>query len=281
MSENTNQTTPTEATEGTATPANPTETTEGTAQVDLEISPEELRLAAEELKKMTPARFAAFMAALEQSQEAARQSIGEAPVVIFGKLKSKKGAIWSLTVRGPNFMWALDQLAAAITYGKEKYKLTPCDTAEPPAPNQAAVAATVAAPPALILPPASAPGATLTPPPPGAPAGAPAPAATQPQLNTIHIAKIGVTPVAGGKVTVAFFGDEHKQPSDDFPSVTNTMPIDKAVDLFAPIGQWTAQYFTAANEYMVNCWLIWKEGRANPKTGKPYKDIVRLELPRQ
>lgn len=278
MAKNTNQA-PTGATEGEQ--ANQSQSQESQAQtpeapetIQFEISAEELREAKAELEKMTPERFAALMAALEQSEEAAKTQLGEAAVVIFGKLKSQKGAIWSLTVRGANFAMALDHLAAALTYARTKYKLVPCDTAEPPPANPT--------PPASTTPPASPgipSGAPMTPPSASAPAGAPpVPPTTQPELRLLHVAKVVMTPVVGGKVTIAFYSDERKQPVDDYPSLTNTMSVENAIGLFSAIGQWTAQYFAVAQEYMVNFKLVWKEGRANPKTGKPYKDIVRLEL---
>lgn len=100
-------------------------------------------------------------------------------------------------------------------------------------------------------------------------------APTDPGVFTFKAVQMRVTPVEGKKAKLEFFGDDRKQPVNDFPTMICTLSIDRAIEALAPTGGWTAQHLSVAKTYNVVFLVDWKEGREY-KPGKHYKDLASI-----
>ena len=125
--------------------------------------------------------------------------------------------------------------------------------------------------------PAKAPAVSPVSAPTPTPSTAPVQPATELVSGTLTCVRLNVTPVVGGKVSLKFYGNDRKQPINEFPTLTNTLTVEKAIEMFAPLGPWEAAHFAAASNYDVKFYVEWKQGRDVPnKPGKHYQDIIGL-----
>lgn len=192
----------------------------------------------------------------------------EAPAVIFTQLFGlKNGQVvqFNLTVRANSAPEAVDQLMDGIRHAGKKWGLS---TAKPDI--------SVPAPGALPLdmqPGAGLPGAQ-------APITVPArPVVSAPALpaasagaggGVIHAVKMEIVPLPEGKVTIKWYEAGHQ-----FPDLTSTRPVEKAIELLMPTGGWMASHLAIPGTFQVRHRIEWANGKLN-KNGKPYKDIVTL-----
>lgn len=82
---------------------------------------------------------------------------------------------------------------------------------------------------------------------------------------------------AGDKVSVEFYGNEYKQPVDDF--FTTKIPnwdVAKVVEMFQKVDpKWSAEHFQNGKKYNYEVRVAWKYGKTNSR-GNQYKDVVGL-----
>lgn len=214
-----------------------------------------------------------------------KPSTEEASTNVFWTAGNKEIFNFQTTVRGAltdEQLWA--HLDTAIRLGKlitaheghAKQVGQPASPPEgqPPAPRQAgqpAQAARPAAPPA--------PGRPATPPAPGQPPAPTAQAAPPAgasngtgEIFTLPIVKWEVAKIRqDGRVDINFFGPGHRH-----PDIYTTWSVEKAVQMFAETGAWTAEHFAGAQTYTFPLKVLYTLGKANSK-GNQYKDILRLE----
>lgn len=119
-----------------------------------------------------------------------------------------------------------------------------------------------------VLPPAE--------PLPAAPVSHDEPAVTP--SGSFKCVQLETAPVTGGKVALKFFSNEKVQPVDKFPSLTNTMSIQKAISTLAAVGNFNDAHFAQPHRYQnLNLVVTWEQGKeiAN-QPGKHYKNIKSI-----
>lgn len=198
----------------------------------------------------------------------------EAGGIAFCKLfgvKSGHDVEINITSRGPTPIHALDELLKAIAHGEKAYNLRPYMVgSEAPKAAAPAVAPTAAAPaPAGTIEPTYVPVST-----PSTPVGQPAGSIPQDQGGIVNVVRLVVTPQATGKSKIEFWGAGRQ-----YADLTAYWTPEQASAMMAGIGAWTPAHFQTAKNYSpVNFKVNWVFGNMNPKTQKPYKNIVSITL---
>lgn len=94
-----------------------------------------------------------------------------------------------------------------------------------------------------------------------------------------HVVRLDVLPQPDGKVRLAFYGNSHKEPYDDFPTLSNTMPIEWAHNYLEPYYSFKNETFQRALTFSVDFWLEWYETKGKTNTqGNPYKNISQVHV---
>jgi hypothetical protein len=88
--------------------------------------------------------------------------------------------------------------------------------------------------------------------------------------------RLKVTPVEGGKVTLEFFGNDKAQPVNKFPTLKNTMSMERAIEALIQTGNWRPENFTSVMSYEVKYQVEWKQGKQIPNSTNFYKDLVAI-----
>lgn len=105
-------------------------------------------------------------------------------------------------------------------------------------------------------------------------------APTDPDVETFRCVQMVVTPMEGGKVKLSFFGNDKKQPVNEYATLNVTTQVEKALDVLAPLGGWTSDHLSKVRRFPDLNWLVdWKFGREGTDSkGKPfrYKDLASI-----
>lgn len=96
------------------------------------------------------------------------------------------------------------------------------------------------------------------------------------QGGVFDIVCLDVTPRSDGKVKLDFFGNDKKQPRNQYPSVYWVTDIDHALDKLKTVAGFSAGHMKVAGSFNLPCKLHWVPGGLNSK-GNPYKNVDYLE----
>lgn len=104
--------------------------------------------------------------------------------------------------------------------------------------------------------------------------GASAQSQSSGDLQRSKIVQIKVIPASATTATVEFYGNEHKQPVDEyFTCKIPNWKIETIVDYFKKLKPAvTPDFFTKAGTYNMDCEILWSYGRENSR-GNRYKDF--------
>ncbi len=195
----------------------------------------------------------------------------------------------NVTGRGRTAREAFENLVDMITDGKMSAAefrreahigLYPHVPAGKPAPATPATPATPKAPAAAKPATSSAPTpAPVSPAAPAAPA-APAPAAPGSAVGAtgiFNIVAMDVMPQADGRVVLKFFGNDKKQPRNQYPDITWTIAPETACEKLAPLGGFMPEHLSKAQTYNLPCKLHWVNSEKLNRNQQPYKNIVSFE----
>lgn len=219
----------------------------------------------------------------------------EAGGVAYADLWSPEGFKVCITARGANAMEALDDLITTTRYGMVTYQLSPAPVqamaqrAQQTAPKPAQETGVPSGPPEppeppappelTTTPPAKANGAPVTrvaAPAPSAPAGVADGRGNVPgQRDVEELAAIEITPVAGGKVKLAFFPRLGNGSTGRYASLYETISMDKwsaalgvdeGTDLISPPEPLVAQRF----EFQPGVWFMYEVSPNQSSKGNYY-----------
>lgn len=91
-----------------------------------------------------------------------------------------------------------------------------------------------------------------------------------------HCVSMDILPLTGGNAKVALFGDEHKQPRDDFATVTiNNWAPEALQKALAPYYEFKLETFQRAVTFDVDFMVEWYPSSKINQAGNPYKNLAR------
>jgi hypothetical protein len=233
------------------------------------ISPAELEIARQELEKLEPVDYYHISNQLELALDGIE--LGEAGGVAWCVLIGKNGGQVTLTERGITSIDALEHLSDAIAYAKQNYgmRVRRSTRKEIPPPHQGGSQR-------ITLP---------TPP--------PQQEYIDDQLNTtpqtnhpgeilnLRCVKITTTPLPDGRCKVDFFGNQHKQPVDQFKTLSFTA---KPEDMLQALSQaktrdepWDLSMFSTVREIWMSDMIVdYRLSEKLTSAGNPYKDFLSV-----
>jgi hypothetical protein len=183
-----------------------------------------------------------------------------------------------LSARGRTAQEALENVVDAITQGKlsveEFMAMTNLSIVghvgnQAPAPRASAPTSAHAPAPVGTV---SAPVPVSAP----APVNAQVPSAPAVTGGAFEVTYVEFLPQPSGKVKVSFFGNDKKQPHNQYPFINWVTDPSFVPAKFASVAQFTPDMFKSALAYDLPCRLFWVPGSLNSQ-GQPYKNIDRIE----
>jgi len=221
---------------------------------------EQLAEAAAELKNLTPEEYLIVKSLLDTAQGVAENGLPEAPVTMWANFYSEKGTKINVTLRGIHVRPVMEQMVSCIKWFGEDFGLTPFEPARTGVPAPTASATTAA--PSAPGKPAAAKEVTYEP--------------VEGKGGSFTCIQVEVTPVAGGKAKLAFYGNSHTQPVDKYPSIpANTLTIDRWLTILPP--GWMAEHLAVVTKYSANLTVYWEYGRDKGKgDGSRWQNVVRI-----
>ncbi len=120
------------------------------------------------------------------------------------------------------------------------------------------------------------------------PAAPPAPASNSPvnqaqnlggQITggVFRIVAMDVLPRADGRVDLKFFGNDKKQPRNQYPDITWTIAPETACEKLATVGGFMPEHLAKAQTYNLPCKLHWVNSDKLNRNQVPYKNVVSFE----
>lgn len=95
---------------------------------------------------------------------------------------------------------------------------------------------------------------------------------TDPQISTLEVVKVNITPSADGKIKVGFFSPGHQ-----WADLTTNMGLDATLKMLATTGyDWSADQLKAVADFPINCYADWRNSDKMNKNGVPYKNLIAL-----
>lgn len=92
-------------------------------------------------------------------------------------------------------------------------------------------------------------------------------------MSVINAVLMTTTPRADGKCKVDFYEANHR-----YPDIACVMSPDQLVKMLEKVAPWTPAHFTVAKTYDVNYKVTWQNSTKMNQYGRPYKNIVSVDL---
>ena len=195
--------------------------------------------------------------------------ISEYSGVAFCTLVGPRGGKVNITARKLSCKAALTELMEAVKYAGETYGLVPetYKQAEkapqfPQVSSPAPVTSSTPQPVTTAVAPAPTSAAPIQP---------------QPELQYFIAVRMKITPVEGGKTKLEFFGNDRKQPVNDFPTLVATSTNDRVIEVLKSTGAWELSHLQVVKTFETYYKVYWKEGKIRPDGKSHYKDLVKIE----
>lgn len=93
----------------------------------------------------------------------------------------------------------------------------------------------------------------------------------------INVVALDITPRADGKVSLAFFGNDRKQPRNQYADLTWVTDVDHAIEKLKVVTGFAGQHFKVAGTYNLPCKLHWVPSAKKNANGIPYKNVDHFE----
>jgi hypothetical protein len=109
------------------------------------------------------------------------------------------------------------------------------------------------------------------------------PAAGRASGLSMHCVSMDILPKPGGVVNIELFGDNYKQPRNDYATLyLNTSgdrwTVEKLIELFKPYHTFLPQTFTQAGTFNVDFTVEYHESKKTNTKGNPYLDVDRITV---
>ncbi len=199
--------------------------------------------------------------------EVTEPSFTESVAVVFTQLygKAKDGQVFqiNITARGNSAPEAIEELVDGMTYAKDRYGFSVSrpdidhtfSNGQPQSHDQAPSAPGK-------TPAASAPGQSVN---------------GNGQPHMIHSVFLEVIPESDEKVTLKWYGNDKKQPHNQYPDIYSKRAIDKALELLRSTGEdWQPELLTKPRSFSVKHTILYVDSDKMNGKGNPYKNITEL-----
>lgn len=256
------------------------ENAEASAELPLEekktLSPAEQAEYEALLKKMTPLSLWNLMDQLKQANEFLKLNDKYMPVRGTITFYDERGAQIRIEQSGVTIANVLTLIVNGSRFAHERFGFSSHQPNLIPKLAPAAVSVSASAPAVPGAP--VVPGANAASSVPGSNGGSSAPVDSIQQFNC---AFMKVLPQSNGKTKIEFYGNDRKQPRNEFPTlVIQNTPQALAAAFKNNSPEWTDAHFTSAWETAVNFPVAWKYGKVNENSKKEpkdrYKDFVAV-----
>jgi hypothetical protein len=98
----------------------------------------------------------------------------------------------------------------------------------------------------------------------------------RPGNEVFKCVSIDILPQADGRSKVEFYGDDFKQPRNDYPTTSSLWTPDKLQELIAPYYEFQQDTFKMAGTFAVDMMVEYYFSKKTNQAGNPYKNVAKV-----